>query len=162
MLQTVIFSLFGIGHSAASARHAHETEVMLQSAEDKNKVQGAIADRAINPTVQDYSRLYDKWRIEERGTKNGPNMFSQIEAEIAKYNASNLDEGGRASLQSSQRPKDDVQTSDCDTNECTPPPKKKIKVAKRTPKMSANDPSYIVYALHSWQELILTSNNWGK
>ena len=95
---------------------------MLQLAEDGSKVQRAIAHRAINPTVQDYSQLYDKSQIEEMGAENGPNMFSQLEAEIAKYNASNLDEGGRARLQSSQCPKNEVQTSDCDTNECTPPP----------------------------------------
>ena len=40
-----------------------------------------------------------RWRIKEIGAENGPNMFSQLEAEIAKYNTSNMNKGGRASIQ---------------------------------------------------------------
>ena len=46
-----LFSLFVKGRNATSAMHAHETELMLQTADDGIEVQKAIADRAINPTV---------------------------------------------------------------------------------------------------------------
>ena len=59
-----MYVLFSKGHSAASARHAHETEIMLQCAEDGKDAQAVLADIAINPNVQDYSRLYNKWRAQ--------------------------------------------------------------------------------------------------
>ena len=61
-------------------------------------MQKEIADRAINLTMSDYSWLFEKGRIKEMGAENGLNMFSQYEVEIAKYNASNLDNMRRASL----------------------------------------------------------------
>ena len=109
---------------------------MLQTAEDGKEIQKALADRAINPTVSDYSRLYDKWRIEEMGAENGPNMFSQLEAEIERYNTSNLHKGGRAKLQQYQHHKDDVETSDCETDDSGPPPEKKMKLTKKKRKHS--------------------------
>ena len=60
LLNSNSFFLYTKGHSAASDRHAHETELMLQAAEDEIDVQRIIADRAITPTVQAYSRLYNK------------------------------------------------------------------------------------------------------
>ena len=68
-------SFFAKGHSAASATHAQEIEKMLQTAENGKEIEKALADRAINPTVSNYSRLYDIWQIEEMGAENGPNMF---------------------------------------------------------------------------------------
>ena len=61
---------------ADSARHAHKIELILQTAEHGNEIQKVLANRAINPTVFDYSQLYDKWRIEEICAENGPNVFS--------------------------------------------------------------------------------------
>ena len=60
--------------------HTPESELMLQTADDGKEVKKAIADRAINPTVSDYSRLYGtcKWRIEEMGAENGANMFLNL------------------------------------------------------------------------------------
>ena len=53
-----IFTLFSKGHSAASARHALETELVLECSEHDRDTQRVLADRSANPTVQDYSRLY--------------------------------------------------------------------------------------------------------
>ena len=52
-----ICSLFYKGHSAASARHAYETELMLEFAESGQSVQTVLADRSINSLVQDYNRM---------------------------------------------------------------------------------------------------------
>lgn len=46
-----IYSLFCKGHSAASARHAYETELMLECAESGQSVQTVLADRSINPLI---------------------------------------------------------------------------------------------------------------
>ena len=70
------------------------------------------------------------------GAENGPNMFSQLEAEIAKYNASNMNKGGRTSLQWYQSQKDDLEMSNYNTNGFTPPPQKEIKLTKRSKKNS--------------------------
>ena len=72
--KTAVFSLLSL--FAASARHAHNIELILQTAEHGNEVQKVLADRVINPTVFDHSQLYDKWRIEEICAKNGPNMLT--------------------------------------------------------------------------------------
>lgn len=113
---------------------------MLQCAEDGKETQKALADRAINPTVPDYSRLYDKWRTMEMGAENGSNMFLQLEAEITDYNNSNSEKGGQAKLQTYQCPKDDTDTSDIDTDEFKPPPQKKLKLAKQKKKKEKCQP----------------------
>ena len=84
-----IFTLFSKGHSAASARHAHETNLMISCAENEQDVQRVLADRAINPSVQDYSRLHEQWRKMEMGKENGPDMFFQLQSEMDIYNENN-------------------------------------------------------------------------
>ena len=91
-----IFNLFSKGHSAASARTALETELVLKCTEQGTEVQRVLADRSLNPTVQDYSRLYSKWRDSEMGQENGPSMFAQLEKEIESYNSQGE---GKAMLQ---------------------------------------------------------------
>ena len=99
-----ICSLFYKGHSAASARHAYETELMLECAESGQSVQTVLADRSVNPLVQDYSRMYAKWRSQEMGSDdNGPDMFAILEEVIKEYNECNLSSGGKAKLQIYER-----------------------------------------------------------
>ena len=126
-----IFTLFSKGHSAASARHAYETELLLQSIEDSSKVQRILADRCNNPAVQDYSRLYAKWREMEMGHDNGPNMFSQLKTEIESYNSQNH---GRAQLQIYDNPGSESNNDSSDNDE-KPPPVKKIKLKKKKSKI---------------------------
>ena len=56
-----IFKLFHDGHSASSARHFHEQHLLMDAATDQLKQQ-SLADRAINPSVQDVCRLFQQWR----------------------------------------------------------------------------------------------------
>ena len=59
----------------------------------RENIQKPLADRAIDPTVSNYSQLYNKWPIEEMGAENGSKYLSQLEAEIESYNASNSNKG---------------------------------------------------------------------
>ena len=125
-----ILTLFSKGHRAASARHAYETELMLQCAEDGKEVQRVLADRSINPTVQDYSRFHAKWRETEMGSENGTDMFSQLQSEIDSYNKSD----GKAKLQIYGSTSVNM-SSDDDNDELKPPSRKKMKL-KRKSKLS--------------------------
>ena len=125
-----ICSLFYKGHSAASARHAYETELMLECAESGQSLQTVLADRSINPLVQDYSRMYAKWRSQEMGSDdNGPDMFAKLEEVIKEYNECNLSSGGKAKLQMYERC--DVFNDLSEPEQDTPPQKKrKVKFCK--------------------------------
>ena len=59
------FKLFDEGHSAASARHMHEQCLLIDAATEESK-QFFLADRAINPSVQDICRLFSTVAEEER------------------------------------------------------------------------------------------------
>ena len=52
----VFQELFSMGHSAATARHTHEQQLM-NDAETEADMQFALADRSKNPLVQDVCRL---------------------------------------------------------------------------------------------------------
>ena len=120
-----IFTLFSKGHSAASARHALETELVLECSEHVRDTQRVLADRSANPTVQDYSRLYSKWRESEMGQENGPSMFAQLEREIESYNTTCK---GRAMLQMYRA---DLHNSGNDSSDDeNPPPCKKLKLKR--------------------------------
>ena len=58
-----------------------------------------MADRAINPTKTDISRLYQEWRSKELGAENGKALFDKLDAEIALYNDAHFSQGGQAKLQ---------------------------------------------------------------
>ncbi len=64
-------ALFEMGHSASSARYAHEQKLLCE-AELDNQV--ALADRSVNPNPQDICRLYDKWRFSSYGEDNGKGL----------------------------------------------------------------------------------------
>ena len=55
----IFFKLFDDGHSASSARHNYEQHLLLDAATDEQK-QHSLADRAINPSVVDFSNNGDK------------------------------------------------------------------------------------------------------
>ena len=69
--------LFAMGHSAATARHYHESQLL----EDPDATQAMLADRSINPNPQDVSRMYEAWRKSELGLHNGKSMFEKLEEE---------------------------------------------------------------------------------
>ena len=50
-----------------------------------------LADLAINPSTQDVSRLYNKWREQHLGPENAKEMFEEY---IKEYNLRHKDEGG--------------------------------------------------------------------
>ena len=63
-------------------------------------MQTVLADRYINPVVQDYSRMFAEWRNEEMGgDDNGPIMFAKLQEVVEEYNVPNLSNGGKAKLQ---------------------------------------------------------------
>ena len=125
-----ICSPFYKGHSAASARHAYETELMLECAESGQSLQTVLADRSINPLVQDYSRMYAKWRSQEMGSDdNGLDMFAKLEKVIKEYNECNLSSDGKAKLQMYERC--DVLDDLSEPEQDTPPQKKRrVKFSK--------------------------------
>eukprot|EP00118_Oscarella_pearsei_P019526 m.208174 g.208174 ORF g.208174 m.208174 type:complete len:126 (+) comp39701_c1_seq9:1064-1441(+) len=125
--------MFAKGHSASSARHAYESEQKISCAENNEETQRVLADRAVNPNVQDYSRLYDQWRKDEMGDENGPGMFTKLEEEIGLYNECNSFQNGKVLLQRYEAclPESDDASSDCSSDDLDTrplseqPPKKK-------------------------------------
>ena len=115
-----IFSLFYKGHNAASARHARETELMLECAENGTPLQPVLANTSINPLAQGYSRLFAKWRCSEMGSDdNGPLMFEKLQEVVEEYNTSS---DGRASLQVFER---HCVAADCDSTQDAPSQKRR-------------------------------------
>ncbi len=92
------FKLFDDGHSASSARHTHEQHLLLNASSDDVK-QSSLADRAINPSVQDVSRLFQHWREKCYGKEDGLLLFQRLLLEVDTYNAKNSEQGGKAILQ---------------------------------------------------------------
>ncbi len=88
------FKHFEVGHIASSAFHWSETKMLL----DYDDNQLAFADRALNRTKSDVSRLYNEWRKNELGPDNGKELFDKLEMEIMSYNQANQHNGGRARL----------------------------------------------------------------
>ncbi len=88
------FKHFEVGLSASSAFHWSETKMLLDNDDD----QLAFADRALNPTKSDVSRLYNEWRKIELGPDNGKELFDKLEMEIMSYNQANQHNVGRARL----------------------------------------------------------------
>ena len=122
------YKLFQSGHSAASARHYYET--MLMDIHDEAGLQEVLSDRAINPLLQDVSRMYDKWRITEYGTKhNGKDLADSLTEEIKMYNQANANSGGKAYVQVYDVGSDEETESDSDF--IKPPKTKQKKLVKK-------------------------------
>ena len=94
----IFFKLFDDGHSASSARHNYEQHLLLDAATDEQK-QYSLADRAINPSVQDVCRLFQQWRKKCYGDEDGKPLFERVQLEVDNYNAKYSEQGGRAVLQ---------------------------------------------------------------
>ncbi len=92
------FKLFDDGHSASSSRHTHEQHLLLNASSDDVK-QSSLADRAINPFVQDVCRLFQHWREKCYGKEDGLPLFQRLKLEVDTYNAKNSEQGGKAILQ---------------------------------------------------------------
>ena len=80
------FQLFDEGHSAATSFHTYDESRLLQTSFIGNTSQADLANRAINPSHQDVSRLYSDWRRSEMGPENGQLMFEKLQAEVDQYN----------------------------------------------------------------------------
>ena len=83
--------LFEMGHSASSARHAHEQKLLYET---ETKKQLILADRAKNPNPQDICRLYNKWRLGSYGKDNGKGLFQKLQEATDRYNSQNESDGG--------------------------------------------------------------------
>lgn len=104
--------LFSAGHSVASAHHYYENTLMDGFSDE---LQVKLADRAINPAVQDVSRLYQKWRSTAYGPMdNGPDSFTTLQAEVDEYNDRFNSEGGKAPLQKYERWSEEISDDDSD------------------------------------------------
>ena len=121
------FTLFALGHSAATARHYHESQLLG----DPDSTQATLADRSVNPNPQDVSRLFDTWRKSELGLQNGKSMFEKLEEEIRLYNEKYNSIGGKATLQffDSMKPNDKGESADdgeiSDCSDSGKPPKRR-------------------------------------
>ena len=93
----IFFKLFDDGHSASSARHNYEQHLLLDASTDEQK-QYSLADRAINPSVQDVCRLFQQWRKNCYGDEDGKPLFERLQLEVDNYNAKYSEQGGRAVL----------------------------------------------------------------
>ena len=126
--EEVYFQLFSNGHSAASAWHAYETKLMIEG----DDIVHQLADRAINPSPQDVSRLYDKWREMHLGPENGEDMFKALNEFVADYNIRHKEDGGHILVQPyCAKTGDDQEPSS--ENEADPPKRKKAKLQKDIP-----------------------------
>ncbi len=125
-------ALFEMGHSASSARHAHEPKLLCE-AELDNQV--ALADRSVNPNPQDICQLYDKWRFSSYGEDNGKGLFQKLQEAVDLYK----DGKGKAVLQWYDAGQDQAFSDDsCDTeDELKPSKKKKKKQRCNTPMILA-------------------------
>ena len=122
--------LFSAGHSAASAHHYYENTLMDEFSDE---LQAMLADRAVNPTMQDVNRLYQKWRSVAYGPMdNGPDLFTTLQAEVDEYNEKFNSIGGKALLQKYERWSVDSSDNDSDDS-ASPPTTKKRKVDSGKP-----------------------------
>ena len=129
--------LFEMGHSASSARHAHEQRLLHEAEMNKQVV---LADRAQNPNPQDVYRLYDKWRLGSYGSDHGKGLFEKLQQSVDTYNHQNEDgDGGQAVLQWYDAGKGQAsEVSESDNEEVKPPTKKaKLASANSTPMILA-------------------------
>jgi len=117
--------LFSLGHSASSAHHHYEEEIL------QGKGQNSIADGATNPNVQRVHRFFNEWRTQVLGAENGKKLFDRLEQEVRVFNECFNDAGGKAKMQwycSSQNTDSDV-----DADQSSVPKKRRKLVTKAQP-----------------------------
>lgn len=91
--------LFQCGNSASSARNEYVMQLQLEHDDNDHDLQRALADRSINPNVQDVQRLFRQWREFSIGPENGDKMFERLEDEVNNYNKLVANDGGRVLVQ---------------------------------------------------------------
>ena len=123
------YVLFSNGHSAASARHAHETKLLIED----DDVMHQLADRATNPSPQDVSLLYSKWRELHLGSENGEEMFKALDEFVAEYNIRHKDDGGHIFVQPYCAANDNDVQELTSNDESDVPRRKKVKLQKEMP-----------------------------
>lgn len=116
------YSYFEMGHSASSARHAHEHALYMEANSEADS-QTRMADRAQNPLLQDICRLFRHWRENVYGADDGKNVFDKLQEKVDQYNAENEACGGKAFLQWYEAPVSDT----ADELEGKAPPAKRKK-----------------------------------
>lgn len=67
-----------MGHSAATARHYHESQLF----KDSDSTQATLADRSINPNPQDVCRLFDAWRKSELELQNENRFLKNLKKKL--------------------------------------------------------------------------------
>ena len=113
--------LFSLGHSASSAHHHYEEEILQGTG------QSGIADSAVNPNVQWVHRFFREWRMTTLGSDNGKELFDRLQEEVKCFNESH----GTAKLQWFMSANDSC--SEDDSNDEPPKPKKKKVSTKSQP-----------------------------
>lgn len=113
--------LFSSGHSASSAHHSYEEDILKEQGQD------SIADSSTNPEVQWVHRFYREWRRNIFGAENGKSLFDQLEKELHTYNEQFGATGGKAIMQTYSAASDILTSDDSDSDEkkCTKLVKKK-------------------------------------
>ena len=87
--------LFKDGHSPASAMYSYEDELHLSTKNDQELLE-LLADRGINPDYGYIFRLFQEFRKNTLGDRNGKKMFERLAQVVEDYNSSG---NGRAVLQ---------------------------------------------------------------
>lgn len=83
--------LFDNGHSSSTARHIHEQHLLMDAATDELK-QYTLADRPINPSVQDVCRLFQEWRKKNYGADDGKPLFDRLQLEVMKCTVNRVED----------------------------------------------------------------------
>ena len=91
-----------------------------------------LADRAINLSSQDVSRLYGKWREEHMGSENGKALFERLDEYIKEYNLCHKEEGGCIMMKRYSAPHTESQAEISSDEEVIAPKRKKQKLQKHT------------------------------
>ena len=135
-----IQDLFSIGHSASTARHVHEQQLM-NHAETEADMQLVLADRLKNPLVHDVCRLYRKWQESTYRKDDGRELFESLQDRVTMFNDTFSSQNGKAKLQWYEAGHKVL--SDDESNDDVP---KKKKLKSGTPLI------YCVCVLHLWSE----------
>ncbi len=122
--------LFEMGHSASSARHAHEQKLLYETEESK---QVTLADRAKNPNPQDVCRLYNKWRLGSYGDDNGKGLFEKLQEAVDNYNECG---GGKAVLLWYNSAEQEEKTSGSEDEDMKPISQKKRKKEQKEQRLT--------------------------
>ena len=77
-------------------------------ANSEAEAQTRMADRAINPLLQDICRLFRHWRENVYGGDDGRDLFERLQEKVDEYNKENDVHGGKAFLQWYEAPASEI------------------------------------------------------